>query len=288
MNKTTAPSINDAIIGSSGEVINPNGTKARGIENAQIKKIAERYNVTSRTVEITALDLGVVPHRYLRNIGSIGIGGQIKLRKSRVAVVGLGGLGGGVARALARVGVGELVLIDYDVFSESNLNRQEFSYEKNLGRSKVREAVSEIGEINSSVGLFPVEERVDETGFIKSLKGAAVVVDALDTISSRFALERAAKRLGIPLIHGSIAGFSGQVSVIFPEDAGFRKIYGSEPSLPDRGVEVFLGNLPGVVGVVSSLEAVEVIKIITGIGETLRNKLLFIDAENGFFEILDL
>jgi molybdopterin/thiamine biosynthesis adenylyltransferase len=92
----------------------------------------------------------------------------------------------------------------------------------------------------------------------------------------------------VPVVHGSVAGFVGQVSTIFPEDRGYEAIYGAEKGLPDRGVEVTLGNLPGIVGTVSAIQSMEAVKILCGVGADLRGRLLFIDLENITFEIFRL
>jgi molybdopterin/thiamine biosynthesis adenylyltransferase len=92
----------------------------------------------------------------------------------------------------------------------------------------------------------------------------------------------------VPVVHGSVAGFVGQVSTIFPDDRGYEAIYGTEEGLPERGVEVTLGNLSGIVGTVSAIQSVEAVKVLCGVGESLRGRLLFIDLENMTFEIFRL
>ncbi len=152
------------------------------------RELAGRHNVSRRNVQIAALGAGVVPLRYLRNIGTLGIAGQTKLLTSKAAVVGIGGLGGTIARNLARVGVGALILIDGDVFSEDNLNRQEFSSEGAIGRSKDEVACEEIAKINGAVEVTAIGKMVGTDDLIEILPGCGVVVDALDSIPSRFAL----------------------------------------------------------------------------------------------------
>jgi molybdopterin/thiamine biosynthesis adenylyltransferase len=104
----------------------------------------------------------------------------------------------------------------------------------------------------------------------------------------RFTLERVCKEAGIPLVHGAVAGFSGQVTVIYPEDVGFKAIYGDAPNIPEKGIEVELGNLAGIVSAVASLQVQEAVKIITGLGRPLRNRLFFLDSLNGAAEIISL
>ena len=267
------------------EVISvPDGSDMRVIEINATKKAAKIHNVPRLKIEIEALSSGVVPRRYLRNHGTFGNQGQVKLLMSNVAIVGIGGLGGTVARNLARVGVGRMTLIDGEVFDESNLNRQEFSLEDNIGRPKVEVAMKEVKRINGAVEVKVHNKYVTGEDLAEILKGVDVAVDALDNIHSRFAMGRAAKALKLPVVHGSVAGFVGQVSTIFPEDGGYENIYGPEDELPERGVEVVLGNLPGVVTTTAALQSVEVTKIILGVGEVLRNKILFFDLESADFE----
>jgi len=269
----------------SEDILPPDGSSIKSIGLRESVNISEICETPRRTVEIEALSHDIVPKRYLRNFGTIGIQGQIKLLKSLVAVVGIGGLGGTVVRNLARLGVGGLVLVDGDTFSEDNLNRQELSTEGMVGRAKVEVAIEEVGRINGAVDVRGVKLRAGEGELTEILKETDLAVDALDNIPSRFALQRAAETLKIPLVHGSVAGFLGQVSTILPGDKGYSVIYGDEDVLPERGVETSLGNLSGVVGAVASIQSVEVLKILTGLGEPLRGKQLFFDLESSTFEI---
>jgi len=101
-------------------------------------------------------------------------------------------------------------------------------------------------------------------------------------------LEKVCKEGKVPLVHGAVAGFSGQVTTIYPEDVGFKAFYGESQTIPEKGIEVELGNLAGIVSTVASLQVQEVIKIITGLGRPLRNRLLFLDSLNGSAEIISL
>ncbi len=274
-----------AILDLSKNISTPDGPVVKVIGLNETIEISESHDIPRRLVEIEALAQEIVPTRYLRNYGTLGASGQIKLLKSVVGVIGVGGLGGIIVRNLARLGVGSLVIVDGDVFSEDNLNRQEFATEKTVGKVKVEVVAEELKQINGAVDVKGFNAQAGEKEFLKILKEADTVVDALDNLPSRFALQRAAVSLNIPVVHGSVAGFVGQVATIFPEDSGYSTIYGDEDKLPEKGVETTLGNLPGVVGTVASLQSVEVIKILTGLGEVIRNKLLFFDLESPIFEI---
>ena len=270
------------------EVETPDGSSVQAISIPGLETAAKSQDVPRRRAEIVALDLDICPIRYIRNIGTLGIEGQKKLLQSRVSVVGVGGLGGTAAMELARAGVGELVLIDGDVFSEDNLNRQEFSDENVIQSPKVEVARKKIEEVNGAVDVTTVEKVVDELDLRVELTGSDAALDALDNISGRFALQRAAQKHGIPLVHGSVAGFVGQVSTILSQDPGLEAIYGPEKDAPDKGIELKVGTPPGVVGAVASIQVVEVLKILTGIGQTYHRKLLFMDFEKAIFETMTL
>ncbi|MDF2633232.1 MAG: UBA/THIF-type binding protein [Pelosinus sp.] len=230
---------------------------------------------------------GQTPERYLRNIGTIGLAGQERLLKSRVAVVGAGGLGGLVVELLARMGVGYLKVIDGDVFALHNLNRQVLSTEQNMERNKAQIAAQRVKSINSDVQVEPVAEMLDESNGERLLKGMDVVVDALDTFSSRMLLGRVTAELKIPLVHAAIAGFAGQVMTVMPGDKSFDNLFRSKPPA-NRGIETTLGNPAGTPALAASLEVQEVVKILTGTGEPIRNKLLYFDTQYNLFEFVKL
>jgi molybdopterin/thiamine biosynthesis adenylyltransferase len=288
MSDTRAKELTAALRRHAEDTICPDGSVVRTISLDIERTIAGWYNISRRDVQIAALGSRIVPRRYLRNIGTLGIDGQAKLVSSKVAVVGLGGLGGTVAKNLARVGVGALVLIDGDVFSEDNLNRQEFSSEHVIGRSKADVAADEIVKINGAVEVTAIGKMVGTDDLIEILPGCGAVVDALDSIPSRFALSDAASAAGVVLVHGSVAGFVGQVATMMPAAGGFTVIFGDREGLPARGVEVSLGNLPGVVGTVANLQTVEVIKVLTNTGQPIGGRLLFMDLENSSFDFFDV
>jgi molybdopterin/thiamine biosynthesis adenylyltransferase len=213
--------------------------------------------------------------------------GQARLLRSTVAIIGQGGLGGYVTEALARMGVGRLVLIDGDVFDEHNLNRQLLSTERGLGVEKVQVARQRVAEINSVVEVITHAERLTEENLPRLLGEVEVVVDALDRLPTRLMLQDGAQELGIPMVHGSIAGFLGQVMTIFPNDAGLHGLYG-DGELPEQGLEAQLGTPPATPMAVAAWEAQEVVKILTDQGKPLRHRLLVMDMEAGSVDILQL
>lgn len=243
-------------------------------------ELAKELNMPRREIQIAALESGIVPGRYLRNMGTVGVAGQLRLLSSTVAVVGCGGLGGLVVELLARMGVGTLVLIDGDVFEDNNLNRQILCTEADLGKPKVMAAYERALAVNAAVEVRCHKVRLTKENAASLLKGADVVVDALDNLPSRFALEAAARELNLPLVHGAIAGFLGQVLTVFPDDPGLAEIYGP-PGTRERGVELETGNPAATPALVASFQVQEVVKLLTGVGEPLRRRLLYIDSASG-------
>lgn len=260
----------------------------RVVRHQAVRDLAAANGCSIREVELAALGAGVVPWRYVRNVGTIGLDGQAKLLRSTAAVAGLGGLGGYVTEALARMGVGRLILIDGDVFEEHNFNRQLLSGETKLGMPKADAARRRVAEINSAVEVMAHAAMLTRESLPQLLEGADVVVDALDRLPIRLILQESVQALDIPLVHGSIAGFLGQVMTIFPGDPGLRGLYGGAGELPEQGLEAQLGTPAATPMAVAAWEAQEVVKILTGRGEPLRNKLLVMDMETGSVDFLQL
>jgi len=270
------------------EAVNSSGEKYYNITVKQIEETAGKFQTTSREVEILALQNNIIPKRYQRNLGVISPSEQIKLLQSKVAIIGAGGLGGTVLELLVRMGIGELIIADKDIIGDSNLNRQILSTETNLGQSKTEVAVKRVKEINSSIEIIGHSVFINSDNVEKIIKGAEVVVDALDSLPSRFMLQRACRNLKIPLVHGAIAGFNGQLTTIFPEDKGLELIYGLNKDLPEHGSETELGAPTVTPALIASLEAQEVVKILLKRGKLFRNRLLYLDIEEGTMEILKL
>ena len=270
------------------EAIDSVGKKYYSILVKQVKEIARKFQTKSREIEIFALQNNIIPERYQRNLGVVIPSEQAKLLQSKVAIIGAGGLGGTVLELLARMGIGKLIIVDKDLIVDSNLNRQILSTEKNLGQSKTEFAVKRVKEINSSIEIVGYSVFINSDNVKKVIEGAEVVVDALDNLPSRFVLQKACRDLKIPLVHGAIAGFNGQLTTIFPEDKGLELIYGSDKDLPEHGSEVELGAPTVTPALIASLEAQEVVKILLKRGKLFRNRLLYLDIEEGTMEILNL
>ena len=266
-------------------ISDPAARDVRILEDAEGLKIAGQCGCSARNVYIEALGLGIWPHRYVRNREILSVKDQLILAECKVSVVGAGGLGGHVILLLARLGIGRLVVVDHDVFDESNLNRQALCNEKTLGKPKSEEAVKIIGFVNPGVEVTSFKASIEPSSVEKILVNSHVVVDCLDNVPDRFVLERACKNLRIPLVHGALAGFEGQLMTIFPDDPGLKYLYGKE----NEGASVDRSKSPeSVLGVpaptpslMATLQAMEVIKIILNRGRVFRNILLHVDLETG-------
>jgi molybdopterin/thiamine biosynthesis adenylyltransferase len=273
------PGIRRHIAESAESYVAPDGKTHLVISLKTTASISDSQRVPAKEVEMAALKQGVIPCRYLRNLGTIGRDGQIKLLQSTVAVVGVGGLGSSVVELLARQGTGHLIIIDDDHFTEQNLNRQIMSTEENMGKYKVIAAAKRVKEINSATSVTTFQQRLTRDNAQSLLDGAHVAVDGLDNLSSRLAVEQACRQLAIPYVYASVGGFSGQLMTVFPEDVGLSSLYGAcNGTVPEQGIETRVGNPPATVAMIAALQVQEVVKIITGVGTPIRNQVLLVGA----------
>jgi adenylyltransferase/sulfurtransferase len=220
--------------------------------------------------------------RYARQMAmpEFGAAGQAKLRAARVLLIGAGGLGSPAALYLAAAGVGTLGIVDPDAVELSNLHRQILHGGADVGRPKVASAADRLGLVNPHVRVVAIRERFTAANAMDLARGWDVVVDGCDNFPTRYASNDACVALGIPQVHGSVWRFEGQVSVFAPQAGGpcYRCVIprapgpGAVPSCAEAGV---LGVMPGLVG---TLQALEAIKLITGIGAPLVGRLLHIDG----------
>lgn len=236
---------------------------------------------------LETLESGQIPERYQRNMGTIGIAGQIRLLRSKVAVVGAGGLGGTVIELLARQGVGYLRVIDGDTFAGHNLNRQLLSTQFTIGQGKTIAAKERIAAVNPDVTVEAVDDMMNEENADSLLAGMDVVVDALDNITCRLILGKAARRIKIPMVHAAIAGFTGQVTTLLPGGAGLERLYKNADGA-NKGIETVLGNPAATPALAAAIQVQEVIKLLTGVGKTLNGQLLYFDTEHNLFELLEI
>lgn len=234
------------------------------------------YNPTKND---TAMMERQTDNRYDRqtSLPGFGVEGQRRLHRSRVLIVGVGGLGCPVALYLAAAGVGTLGLVDDDKVSLSNLQRQVLYTEDEVGRPKVTCAVHRLHALNSDLEIRPYLVRLTAENATKLISPYDVVVDGCDNYATRYLLSDTCTLLGKPYVYAAIGGFEGQVSVLcHGQDAPtYRTLFPDEAAMADIPVDrSVVGCVPGVVG---SVEASEVLKLLTGRGTPLAGRLWTID-----------
>ena len=217
---------------------------------------------------------------------------QQRFKDAKITVIGCGGLGGETIEMLARMGIGNLVLVDKDAFDLSNLNRQTLASLPDLGLDKSAVAAEKVRLINPYVHVDTFNEHVDQENIDKVIGDSDIVIDALDNVLTRVIVSRKAKEKGIPYIHGAIHGTQGQITVFLPNTKSYEEMF-NLPSLGKDLTEEVMNDLknvtsgvPPVIGptpnIIGCLEAFEAYKIITGVGKvTVAPKILT-------FDLLDL
>ena len=219
--------------------------------------------------------------RYSRQIllPEVDINGQNKLARSHVVIMGLGGLGSPIAMYLAAAGVGQITLVDHDVVELSNLQRLIIHSTEDLGRKKVKSAGNQIHSLNPNTKVNLVNEKLDESGFDSLFPNVDAIVDATDNFESRFQINHFSVKHSIPLISGAAIRFEGQVSV-FQAIKGvspcYRCLYSDGINIIENCVDT--GVISPLLGIIGSIQALEVLKILMGIGEVLDGRLLLLDA----------
>lgn len=228
--------------------------------------------------------------RYERNLHALSEAEVATLATRTIAVVGCGGLGGYLLEYLGRLGVGSLIAADGDYFEESNLNRQILSDVNNKGENKAEVAKKRMALVNPLIAFRALPLRIDAKNGPDLLRGADLIMDAVDNIPSRFALQETAEILGVPLIHGAVAGWYGQVTSVFPGDRTLDEVYGRYAGGDghERGIEARLGNFSFGPAAVAALQTAEAVKVLLGRGDRLRRRLLVVDLLENDFEVLDL
>jgi molybdopterin/thiamine biosynthesis adenylyltransferase len=230
--------------------------------------------------------------RYARHIILPGIGGdgQRRLKEARVLVIGAGGLGSPAAMYLAAAGVGAIGLVDFDDVELSNLQRQLLHDTDDVGRPKVESARDRLGDLNPNVEVIPHRVVLSSDNAMEVLGGYDVVVDGTDNFPVRYLVNDACQMLGKPLVYGSIYQWEGQASVFLPgqDTPCYRCLFpeppppGTVPSCAEGGV---FGVLPGIIG---SIQAVEAVKLVLGVGRSLAGALLLYDAMRNEFTTVKL
>ncbi len=240
-----------------------------------------RWKDESRPWEIPKVLENSMRNRYQRHLllPEIGETGQMKLLDSKVLCLGAGGLGSPAALYLTAAGVGTLGIVDMDVVDESNLQRQILHNQSRIGEPKVDSAKKTLTDLNRDVNVVTYDLRIDASNIESIISEYDVVVDGTDNFPVRYMLNDASVKLGIPVIHGSIFRFEGQVTVFDPKRGPTYRDMVPEPPPPELAPSCaeagVLGVLPGIIG---SLQALEAIKMLLDLGDPLIGRLLTFDA----------
>lgn len=219
--------------------------------------------------------------RYQRhlNLPEIGEEGQKRLLASKVLLLGAGGLGSPAALYLAAAGVGTIGIVDMDTVDASNLQRQVIHNLDRIGQKKVDSAAETLRRLNPDIDVRTDAVRLDASNVLDLISGYDVIIDGADNFPARYVLNDASVKLGIPVVHGSIFRFEGQVSVFDPRHGPtYRDMLPTPPPAefaPNCSVAGVLGALPGIIG---SIQAIETIKLLLGLGDPLIGRLLTFDA----------
>jgi len=222
--------------------------------------------------------------RYNRQMLIPGWGkkGQKRIKSAKVVVTGAGGLGCPASIYLAAAGVGRLVLIDRERFELSNLNRQILGWQKDIGRPKAEAAVEKLKALNPDIKVEGMIVEITKENVHQLLEGADIVVDAMDNWKTRFIINEGCVDNRIPFVHAGIFGFYGQITTIIPGEGPCLRCI-----LPETPSDISRFPVPGVTpALFASLQAMETLKLITGLGETLKGRMLLFDGERVSFTIM--
>ena len=234
--------------------------------------------VAGGSEELSAKELD----RFSRQVmlEEIGYNGQLKLKNAKVCVVGTGGLGNPIISRLAAMGIGTLRIVDRDVIELSNLHRQTMFNEDDVGQVKVEVAAKKLQKLNPDCKIEALAVSVNDYTALEVIEGCDVVIDALDSVNARYALNKACVNFGIPFVTGAAVGVSGQAFTVLPKQSAcyycmFPEL--NEDTMPTCSIE---GVHPSILSIVGGIEVAEAVKIITGKKPSLSEKILHIDLEN--------
>ncbi len=261
--------------------INGKNAKFSGGMDTSLKDGDEVYilpAVAGGSEDLSAKELD----RFSRQVmlEEIGYQGQLKLKHSRICVVGTGGLGNPITSRLAAMGVGTLRIVDRDVIELSNLHRQTMFDEDDVGQVKVEVAAKKLKKLNPDCNIEALAISVNEYTALEVVEGCDVVIDALDSVNARYALNQACVKFGIPFVTGAAVGVSGQAFTILPKQSAcyfcmFPDL--NEDTMPTCSIE---GVHPSILSIVGGIEVAEAVKIVIGKKPSLSERILHIDLEN--------
>jgi len=214
--------------------------------------------------------------KYDRQIMIHGFGeeGQEKLKKARVFIAGIGGLGSPVAIYLAAAGVGKIRIADHDTVELSNLNRQVLHYERNIDKKKVDSAATKLAQLNPDIKIEKISVTITDKNISRLVADSDLIVDAMDNLPTRYLLNRTAIEKNIPFFHGAVYGFEGRAMTIIPGKTACLNCVYHGAAVPKEKFPV-IGVTPAVIG---CIQATEVIKYLLGLGDLLTDRLLNYDA----------
>ncbi len=234
--------------------------------------------VAGGSKELSKKDLDKFSRQIM--LEEIGYNGQLKLKNSKVCVVGTGGLGHPIISRLTAMGIGTLRIVDRDVIELSNLHRQIMFDEDDVGQVKVEVAAKKLKKLNPDCNIEALAVSVNDYTALEVIEGCDVVIDALDSVNARYALNKACVKLNIPFVTGAAVGVSGQVFTVLPKESAcyfcmFPDL--DEDTMPTCSIE---GVHPSILSIVGGIEVAEAVKIIIGKKPSLSEKILHIDLEN--------
>ncbi|CAO0823055.1 HesA/MoeB/ThiF family protein [Desulfarculales bacterium] len=251
------------------------------VREVDLHELALAQGRSLREVTLDCLEAGIWPERMRPNRGTFSTQEQARLLRSRVAVIGAGGLGGMVILQLARLGVGGLIVCDGDIFEESNLNRQFLAEQASLGQNKAQVAARVVHALNPVVEMLVHAVWAYEDNLPTIIKNAQVVVDCLDTMTTRYIVEEACRQAGLPFLHGAVGGLGGMVMTVKNGDPGLAGLYGQEPAPKADSAESYLGVPAPTPAFIATLQVSEVIKLLLGWPGLGRGQVLHVDLGGG-------
>ena len=213
---------------------------------------------------------------------------QTRLVNSKVCIVGLGGLGSPIATQLAAMGVGQLRIVDHDKVDLTNLHRQHLYDSKSVGEPKALVAAERLGKLNPYIEIEPINSKITDENASKIVQGMDLVVDALDAMAPRYAVNKVCVEQDIPFIHGGVITGIGTATTILPKKTPCLECFKGgidDSKLPSNAS---LGVHPSIINIIASIQTSEAIKILTGKKPTLTNKLLFFELEDLTMEFIDI
>ncbi len=250
--------------------------------HAVIREISRELGLDLHCVEREVFSTGAVPERYVRNLSTFSAEEQRRLFFSKVAMVGLGGLGGHLLEALVRAGVGHIIACDGDIFEPSNLNRQRLAAENSLCSKKSEAAFEMVREVNPAVFL-DVRSKYIEDDFEPFISGTDLVADCLGGLTYRNMLKGAAAKEGVPMVTASVAGWAGVVSTVYPGGNSPSDFFGSSD-----GQEEELGTQVPAILTAVGMQAGEILKILSGQEPGLKDKAMMFDLNKMYFDAVTI